>query len=229
VRLVCFPHAGGGPGTFRTWAAALAPEVEVWTASLPGRGARSEAPLALSWPEVVDDLADGLVACAEEQPLALLGHSLGGLIAYEVARELQRRAGPSAGHLFVSGCRVPHRGGGHWRLPDDDSRLVVEVDERFGAVPSAVRREPELLARFVPILRADLELAASYVWAPGPPLRTPITALAGTADRAGPPREMEHWREHTDGEFRAVTLPGTHFFIHSELRDVARIIRRALI
>jgi len=229
VRLVSFAHAGGGPGAFRKWPASLAPDVEVWTVTLPGRGSRSEEQFARSWPELLGDLADALESHADQKPLALLGHSFGGLIAYEVARELERRGTRWPKHLFVSGCRAPHRLDGDVRLPDDDDRLVVEVDRRYGAVPTAVRREPELLARFMPILRADLELARSYVWRPGQKLRCPITALAGADDRTGPPGEVQHWREHTHGQFRAVTLPGAHFFIHSELRSVAKLIRRSLV
>jgi surfactin synthase thioesterase subunit len=234
ARLVCFAHAGGGPGSYLKWQAALGPEVEVWTVALPGRANRSDEGFVASWPELADELAAAVVDLGDQAgdqaggaSPALLGHSLGGLVAYEVALELERR-GSSPRHVFVSGGRAPHRLGGHWRLPVDDDALLTEVDRRYGAVPAAVRAEPALLARFVPALRADLELAASYVWTPGERLRSPITALAGADDKTGPPEEAQHWREHTDGGFRAVTFPGAHFFVHSELRAVAGVIRAAL-
>lgn len=230
ARLVCFAHAGGGPGSYLKWQAALGPEVEVWTVALPGRANRSDEGFVSSWPALVEELAAALVALDDQAggaSPALLGHSLGGLVAYEVALELERRGAPPA-HVFVSGGRAPHRLRGHWHLPGDDEALLTEVDRRYGAVPAAVRAEPALLARFVPVLRADLELAASYVWSPGRRLRTSITALAGAEDRTGPPEEAQHWREHTDGGFRALTFPGAHFFVHSELRAVADVIRRTL-
>jgi surfactin synthase thioesterase subunit len=229
ARLVCFAHAGGGPGAYRKWPAALAPDIEVWTVTLPGRASRSDEVLPESWLELIEELADALDSHADGDLPALLGHSLGGVVAYEVARRLEHRGGRSPRHLFVSGCRAPHRLDGGWRLPDDDGRLVSEVDQRFGAVPSAVRGEGELLARFVPILRADLELASTYEWRPGQKVRCPVTAMAGVEDKTGPPREMRHWREHTDGDFRLATFRGSHFFIHSELRSVTRVIRRALV
>lgn len=228
ARLVCFAHAGGSPGAFRRWPSALAPQVEVWTASLPGRDARDDAPFERSWERLVEDLADALKPGHAEAPVALLGHSLGGTIAFEVARALERRGGPPPKHLFVSGCRAPHRLDSHWKIPAVDDALVAEVDVRYGAVPPAVRAEPELLRRFLPILRADLELAASYTFASGPRLGCPITALGGLQDRTAPAAELRHWQEHTDVAFEAVTLPGAHFFIHSELPAVAMLIRKAL-
>jgi surfactin synthase thioesterase subunit len=108
------------------------------------------------------------------RPAALRIYSLGGRRAFEVARELERR-GVSPRHVFVSGCRPPHRVLTGAPLPEGDDALVEDVDERYGAVPPAVRAEPELLRRFVPVLRADLELAAAYEWDGGERLACPLT------------------------------------------------------
>jgi medium-chain acyl-[acyl-carrier-protein] hydrolase len=225
-RLICFAHAGGGPGSYRGWPAVLAPEVEVWSATLPGRAMLSDEPFMRSWEPLVRNFADRLDPGEGEGPPVLLGHSLGALMAFEVARELERR-GAAARHVFVSGCRPPHRVLPDAALPASDDELVGYVDQRYGAVPAAVRAEPELLKRFVPILRADLELAAAYAWSPGDRLTCPITALAGRADRTAPAHEVAHWEAQTSGPFEHSVLPGAHFFLHSELRSVAARIRRA--
>jgi surfactin synthase thioesterase subunit len=44
---------------------------------------------------------------ALDLPVALFGHSLGALLAIELARELRRRRGPLPVHLFVSGRHAP--------------------------------------------------------------------------------------------------------------------------
>lgn len=227
-RLVCFAHAGGGPAVYRKWPEALAPEVEVWSAALPGRAMRSDEPFGAAWKMLVASFANVLEPSGDEAPPALLGHSLGGLMAFEVARELERRGAGAPRHLFVSGCRPPHRALTGSRLPEDDDELIRDVDERYGAVPAAVRSEPELLKRFIPILRADLELAGAYAWAPGDRLSCPITALSGVSDKTAPPREVAHWAAHTSGPFEHLALRGEHFFLHSELGSVATVIRRVL-
>ena len=222
-RLVCFAHAGGGPAVYRKWPEALAPDVELWAATLPGRAMRSDEPFATAWESLVTSFADQL-----EPDVTLYGHSLGGLLAFEVARELERR-GVSPRHVFVSGCRPPHRVLTGAPLPEGDDALVSDVDERYGAVPPAVRAEPELLRRFVPVLRADLELAAAYEWDGGGRLACPLTALSGMADKTAPPREVAHWAALTSGPFQHLAMRGAHFFNHSELAGVATVIRRALI
>lgn len=221
-RLVCFAHAGGGPAVYRKWPEALAPEVELWTATLPGRAQRADEPFGTAWAELVASFADEL-----DDGAALLGHSLGGLLAFEVARELERRGTPPR-HVFVSGCRPPSRVVSGAPLPVDDEALIEDVDERYGAVPPAVRAEPELLRRFIPVLRADLELAAAYVWDGGERLACPLTALSGMADKTAPPREVAHWAAHAAGPFQHLAMRGAHFFNHTELPGVATVIRRAL-
>ena len=51
------------------------------------------------------------------------GHSLGGILAHEVTRELRRRHLPIPRHLFVSGIRAPHvprREEKTYNLPDKE-------------------------------------------------------------------------------------------------------------
>jgi medium-chain acyl-[acyl-carrier-protein] hydrolase len=80
------------------------------------------------------------------------------------------------------------------------------------------------LRRFVPILRADLELAASYAFEPAAPLRCPVTALSGRADKTAARDDVAYWGELTAGPFTVRELPGEHFFIHSELATLAQLI-----
>lgn len=223
ARLVCFPHAGGGHAAFRRWPAALASTLEVWVAELPGRGLRANEPLGASWTATVTELADAVRGLRDGRPTVLLGHSLGALVAFETARRLEA-LGTAADHLVAAGALAPRRVGAHWRIPEDDDRLVAEVDRRYGAVPPTVRAEPELLRRFLPVLRADLELAAAYSFAPcAAPLACPVTALAGTGDSTATPEEAAWWGEHTAGDFRAVALPGGHFFLHERVAEVGAL------
>jgi medium-chain acyl-[acyl-carrier-protein] hydrolase len=228
VRLICFAHAGGGDAAYRAWPAALRPSIEVWTASLPGRAWGTPEPFADSWPPLIERLADSLEPSAGDAPLAFFGHSLGALVAFELARTLERRHEEGPVHLFVSASKAPHRRT-KWRpLPADDDELVDAMDEAYGGVPPEVRAEPELLKRFVGILRADLELLEAHRWEPSEPLGCPITAIAGEADQDALPADIEHWRDLTRSDFDSVALPGGHFAIHSERGRVAGLIRRAL-
>lgn len=105
ARLVCLPHAGGAAPFYVPVAAALSPDVDVVAVQYPGRqDRRTEEP--------IDDLAalaDRLYEVLRRQPelpFALLGHSMGAVLAFEVARRLEADGrGPS--RLFASGRRAP--------------------------------------------------------------------------------------------------------------------------
>src|SRR5689334_10708959 len=103
VRLLCIPHAGGGPAFFARWIAELSPAAEVCLVHLPGRESRFGEPPV----DDLDHIAARVATEANElndRPLALFGHSMGAVLAYEVAQRLL--AEPV--HLFASGSPPPH-------------------------------------------------------------------------------------------------------------------------
>src|SRR3546814_4585026 len=113
-------------------------------------------------------LLDRLVAAIEPQldrPFVFFGHSMGALVAFETARELRRRGLPAPIRLFVSGRRAPTVTDGEAPLHGlPDPALVSELDRRFGGLPTAIKAEPDLLAMFVPIIRADLTLLERHAF-----------------------------------------------------------------
>ena len=59
-RLVCFPHAGGGAGSYREWPPLLPPWVELLAVQYPGREDRFPDPLIDDMHELVAQLAAAL-------------------------------------------------------------------------------------------------------------------------------------------------------------------------
>ena len=226
ARLVCFPHAGGGPMVFRGWTRGLAPDVEVWNVTLPGRAGRASEPFARGWTPLVDEFATAIADDVPE-PYALFGHSLGAALAFEIARALTRLGAPPA-HLFVSARDAPDSPQ-PYDVPETDEELLDEVDRAYGGVPDPVRGSRELLEHFLPILRADLELAVAYEFVPGRPLDCPITALAGSVDPTVTRSGLERWAAHTAAGFELLEMPGGHFFLDGCEPAVLETIHRRLI
>lgn len=226
VRLVCFPFAGGSASYFYGLSALLAPGVEVLAVQYPGRQDRHAEPAL----ESVAALADGVVAQlpADGRPFALFGHSLGTIVAFEVARRLRDSGGPGRPvHLFASGGLArPYRSdGSSQELGDGDIlehlRAMGGTDERFFA-------SKELQALILPALRADYRAVGSYE-PPGPErLDCPITALIGDADLRTSPEQAATWQERTSSGFDLHVLPGGHFYLDTCQEQVAGIIAAAL-
>lgn len=207
LRLYCFPHAGGSAGEYAFWGDDL-PSAEVSAIQLPGRGGRfAEAPLTTL--AAVRDAVVGAVTFAP--PFALFGHSLGAVIAFEVARVLDARGAPPA-CVVVSAARAPHVAS---RLEpishlDDDALIERLLHEPDTALRDVVA-DPELHELVMPGLRADLQIAERYQFTDGPPLRCPILALGGTAD-AVTRDELAAWQRHTSAAFSLHMFDGDHYY-----------------
>src|SRR5262249_42750474 len=105
IRLFCFPYAGSSAQIFHGWQQDLPRTIEVTPVHLPGRGKRiREKPFTEL--TALAEVLTGEISPHVDKPYALFGHSLGAIIAFEVARGLRRRGLPLPRRLFVSGCRA---------------------------------------------------------------------------------------------------------------------------
>ncbi|MEV5580460.1 alpha/beta fold hydrolase [Streptomyces parvus] len=221
VRLVCFPHAGGSATFFLELAKDLSPDVEVLAVQYPGRQDRRKEPLVETVTGLAESVAAALLPWAD-RGLALFGHSLGSIVAYEVARLLWDK-GHEPVALFASGRRAPsvHRteSGSH---ADDDT--LLRALRSLGGTHPTVFDDEELLRLALPVIRADYVAAETYQYRPGPPLSCPLTMLTGEDDPMVSPQDAAAWREHTSAEFDVITLPGGHFYLTEQHAAVTRAI-----
>ena len=222
VRLFCFPHAGGGSAVFRPWRAALAPVIQVRPVVLPGRESRLREPPCTAMAQVIPPLFEALAPCLD-RPFAFFGHSMGAVIAYEIARQCAAAGQPGPVCLFASARRAPHLP--HRRRYHDlpDTAFVTAV-AALGGMPGEVLDQPELLRLFLPALRADFQLNDTYAPSPGPALRCPVAAYAADTDPEASQEQVAAWADATSGPFRYRTFPGGHFYL-SGSAEILRMIR----
>jgi medium-chain acyl-[acyl-carrier-protein] hydrolase len=209
----CLPFAGGGASFYRPWAQAAPASFAIVPVQPPGREDRLFEKSFERMPDLVDAAADAMTPFLR-QPYALFGHSMGGMIAYELVQELRRRGAPLPMHLFVSGAPAPHVAAEIppiFHLPEP--QLVAEIRRRYRGLPDEVLESRELLDLLLPRLRADLAVTGTYVYRDSPPLTCPITAFGGDGDETVTPAMIEAWREHTVMAFRSEIFPGGHFFV----------------
>ena len=213
ARLFCFPYAGGGAWIYRKWGQALPSFVEVHSVELPGHGQRLvESPMT-QLESVITSLAKAMGPYLDK-PFAFFGHSLGGLIAFELLKFLHQNKRIHPFHLWVSATRAPHLP--HCRapihtLPDGD--LIKEV-QRYNGTSIEVLNNAEFMQLLLPALRADFTILETYSYRGYPPLSCPITAFFGENDTITSEMEVAAWKQHTSNKFSLQTFPGDHFFIH---------------
>ncbi|MGW5413833.1 thioesterase II family protein [Actinomadura geliboluensis] len=226
MRLFCLPHAGGSAVFYRPWAKEISPAVEVHAVQYPGRADRMGDALVTDAHQLARLIA-GAMAPLMDRPAALFGHSMGAVLAYEVARLLQER-GSAPVHLFASGTRPPDDRGGDRRVSGlDDDGVVAEMVE-LGGTDAEALREPELRELVLPYVRNDFALIEDYAHRAGTRLTVPITAIVGDADAHVSPEQARGWARATDGRFALKVLPGGHFYLADQQSEVIAEVLRTL-
>jgi medium-chain acyl-[acyl-carrier-protein] hydrolase len=227
--LFCIPHAGVGPSTYYRWSELLGPEFEIVAAHFPGRESRHRERPHTS----IAALSAELLAVIRpwlDRPYAIFGHSLGGLVAFELALALRALGVPQPDTLFISAARAPHLRNPFSplrNLPEID--MLTELNRRYeGSIPAAVLETSELRELFAPALRADLTALETYEPQNVAPLNCPISAFAGAGDATLTRSDVESWSQHTTGPFRFQIFPGGHFFLQTGLAAAVEAIQADL-
>lgn len=227
LRLFCLPYAGGAARIFRGWSKALPDFVDVVPLELPGRGTRMNEPLCTSMAAVICDLLPSVLAY-RDTAIALFGHSLGALTAFELARGLRRHLNLEPAALFVSGYRAPHLPRRATPVHTLSDAQLLERLRTLGGTPKEVLQDRQLMTLMLPILRADFAVVETHTYTPEPPFTCPLIALGGLQDGEVSPAELAEWRRYTSGPFTLRIFPGNHFYIHTHERLLVEAIKEEL-
>lgn len=210
LKLFCFPHAGGGGSAFARWPSKLPRDVHVVPVQLPGRENRFSEPPPSSVSSLVLAVAANLPF--GDAPFVFFGHSMGALLAFEVARAL-RRAGRPLPRLLIASASAPPQGGyAHVMLHRSGGEDLVDQLRRYGT-PEAVVANRELLELFTPVIQGDSRLIGEYRYVPEPPLPVPLAVYRGEQDLTVT-QPLEPWGELTSARFFIRGFRGHHMYLH---------------
>ncbi|WP_188394020.1 type I polyketide synthase [Mesorhizobium sp. SARCC-RB16n] len=225
-RIICFPHGGGGFQSFRNWPNYLPDDVELICLDLPGRGKRSAEAAIRSMDVLVPMVIEALQAFSD-RPFVFFGHSAGALVAYEIARSLEKVGRPSPFHVVVSAhpsADLPPDEPPMYRYADD---RLADVIRSLGMVPKKALANEKLLLDFIlPPLRADFELVETYDRNLPTPLKAAITAMGGVQDETINANDLDEWRRLTTSRFARIMFDSDHFFTHSMTEEVVSSLLR---
>ena len=180
--VVVFPPAGSGCMRLRALAERQPADRVVVGVQLPGREDRLAEPMP-----ALDDAVAAIAAELRALPrrrLGLIGISLGGLLAFAVARVLERGQS-SADQVCIAAARAPQ----FWR-----SYQAEPSAAEFDAMLGSGWRESPVGAYAAEVLRRDLRLAAGYDVGQAVLERTPLRTVAGRRDVVATEEQMRTWQ-----------------------------------
>jgi medium-chain acyl-[acyl-carrier-protein] hydrolase len=214
LRLFCFPYAGGSAWVFRPWLNHLPNSIELCPIELPARGKRwAESPITRL--DILTKALKTAILSHLDKPFAFFGHSMGGLISFELTRLLAKEYHISPVYLFISGCRAP-------QIRDLDPPIhnlpepeFIEELRRLNGTPKAVLENAELMELVLPALRSDFEIIETYDHSIETPLKCPIAVFGGLQDNEVSQDDLQAWHLQTSNTFSLEMFEGDHFFIDS--------------
>lgn len=223
--VVCFPHAGASSAVYRNWQRHTT-VLGITAVQLPGREVRLGEPPLTEMNVLVDEVVTALRPLTTRR-YALYGHSMGSLMAFEVTRALRAAGMPLPAALFVSGRDAPQYGDAEQVHHLPDSELLDRLRAWEGMEPQELPQYEELVRLMLPTIRADLTLAETHPYTPGPPLPVPIRVLRGTDDPLMRPGDAG-WARQTSADCAVRDFPGGHFFVQDHERSIVAFVEMTI-
>lgn len=217
VKLYIFPHAGGSAQYYVPFAKAFSADVKRIAVQYPGPRGTHDLASFTSIPDLADEVIQTLGPLdRSEAEVAFFGHSMGALLAFEVARRLEA-AGSQIAALFVSACAAPGRIGYDY-IPESDRGLLDAVSEMTGVKPEFLENE-DFAVKILPTLRG-LKAIANYECPPDATVSCPIFAFLGDDDEVATFEKVLPWSQRTTSEFAARVFAGHHFYLNDHLPEL---------
>lgn len=221
-KLLCLPYAGGSSAMYNSLKKELSDRYEVIAFDYPGHGNRSRENLLDNLMDTVDDVYDTICAIiADDFEYAILGYSMGSIVAYEVTKRLVLKGGPIPEKVFYVACNSPDT-----CLEDDvpydkeDAEFIKYLSE-MGGINEVDFMDSDVSAYFLPILRSDFKQLYEYDWKQKI-CALPIPQVIITSQSEN---NYHGWSKASSLESTYFTISRGHFFIRDYYKELSDIIK----
>ncbi|QXF35490.1 thioesterase [Photorhabdus luminescens] len=212
VRLYLIHHAGGSHMLYRPWSHLLPGWIKCIALELPGRGMGFGEPLPESMEQVIELFLNQIQT---DKPFAIFGHSMGGLIAYELTLRLQN-LGLSPVWLGISAFKPPHLKNKEnlSRASFNDDQLTEYLEKLGGSKDFCEDRV--VMKMMLDIVRSDFRIIESWRMSDAKISdKTTVHSFSGLYDVAVTPQMISSWQDYINGKFLHSTFDGDHFYLNS--------------
>jgi surfactin synthase thioesterase subunit len=223
------PFAGGNKYSYRDYELNAPPYVKVMPMEYPGRGALIKEKFVTSMDRLVDRVYQEVKKTVDDGDYALYGHSMGGIVAYFLARKLIASGHHAPVHIFITGTTGPSSKS----IREKKRHLMSKADfiqevRNLDGSPEEVLQSDELLNYFEPILRADFQVSETYQYVEEAPLDIPFTVITGTEEDMKN-EDIQLWQKESLHPVDFRKMPGKHFFILNHSKQIINLISRKIV
>ena len=227
--MYCLPYAGASAEQlYSSWQQFITNKgfLDIVPLELPGRGKRFKEQYILDFRELVNDLLNNIKEGLPNNHYAFFGHSLGGLLSYEMSHLISDCEITKPIYLFISGCDSPNEI--VKKEMDLSDAGLMNVLLNYGGTSPQLLWDKELLDLYMPRLRSDFLALKSYSFVSNrKPLDIPMSVFHGSNDKTlvG---ETTEWARFSKGKIQYKSFNGGHCFIRQEISAVVKTIEQTL-
>lgn len=202
--------------------------VELMPVELIGRGKRFGEGFYHTFDDAVCDIYNNVKDVIENQDYAIFGHSMGGILAYELYKKILSESSRKPVHIFFSGCDIFHPTTNiDCTLPDFE--FFKEIYD-LGGVPEDIFENKELIELMTPIIRSDFNIINKYnFFEQKKQLDCDISVLSGKHDSLNKYDNEKNWKLLTHKDSSFLCFDDGHFFINTYYKEMIKYINHKLV
>jgi medium-chain acyl-[acyl-carrier-protein] hydrolase len=205
IYLFALPFAGGSASVFYRFTKWMPPEVILVPIDLDDHWDGDVFDIAVAAQKILCKIA----AITQGEKFMLLGYSMGGLLAYEISRQLEQTMTGQLILLIIFACRSPNSHHISWNDMTPEKMVSVLCDLQVGsdsAIAESVLRNN--IENIKPHLIACDKYCSSLA---EHRIKAPISATSFMGDALASPDCMRGWKQMTHHACRIKTYQGNHF------------------
>lgn len=228
LKLFCFPYAGGNANFYFSLKTHISPNIQIIPIEYSGHGSRFNEPLSTSRERFLEDVFSQVEENFDDSPYAVLGYSLGTVVAHDIIDLMLQEGYRAPMHAFFSALLPPHFNTIHnakYLLENHD--LFYENIVKMNGIPNEVQENQELMELFLPIIYNDLKIYSEHVYQDSPKrFKFDISIFYSQIDDYN--QHMDQWALYTEETCFLHKFNGDHFFIKNHWEEIAEEINNTM-
>jgi surfactin synthase thioesterase subunit len=224
LQLFMLPYAGGSSFSFMKLSRFISESIETIAIDYPGRGLSTDDTSYEKYADFVVDVTSRIRKRRDTSiPYALLGYSMGSVLAFDIATK--KMLGESPTHCFLCAQGSILRRGKFGLIADLNEASFLTKIQEMGGIDERLKKNEQEYRKRVSIIRSDFNILEQYVY----------DGNKGVFDTTIIYSQMDNscdyifdWSDVIDGEIDYYEMGSNHFFINQCYKEIAQIVNDKL-